>query len=150
MGTAELNDSQLDILSHSNFNNQNSGSGLYSPHQPNQRLINLEGRVNSHMDPLAMTPRLHKQDSVSSSYRAINDSFSYTRGGMMGANHHRMPLPSDRSSMAMQRSSAEQSEIDRELNRHKGRSNVPNSVASSLDKNNYDPEVIKKRQQEAM
>jgi hypothetical protein len=32
MGTAEFNDSQLDILSHSNFNNQNSGSGLYSPH----------------------------------------------------------------------------------------------------------------------
>jgi hypothetical protein len=81
----------------------------------------------------------------------MNDSFSYNRGGLMGAtHHHRMPLPSDRSSMAMQRSSAEQSEIDRELNRHKGRSNVPNSVASSLDKNNYDPEVIKKRQQEAM
>jgi len=32
MATAELIDSQLDILSHSNFNNQNSGSGLYSPH----------------------------------------------------------------------------------------------------------------------
>ena len=59
-----------------------------------------------------------------------------------------MFLPSERSSVAMQRSSAEQSEIDKELNRHKGgRNNMPYSVASSYDKNNpmYDPETLKKR-----
>jgi hypothetical protein len=96
-----------------------------------------------------MTPRLHKQDSVSSSYRGMNDSFSFTRGGMMagGAGHLQYPgMPSEQSSMAMQRSSAEQSEIDRELNRHKGRNNLANSVGSSYDKNHVDPEIIKKRQ----
>ncbi len=102
------------------------------------------------MDPMGMTPRLHKQDSVSS-HRVMNDSFSFTRGGnnpfYPGGQHM---LPSERSSVAMQRSSAEQSEIDRELNRHKGRGNFPHSVASSLDKNLYDPETQKKRQLEAM
>ena len=148
----------------SNVNHQHhhhNTSGLYSPHPPHQqRLINLEGRVNSQMDPLGMTPRLHKQDSVSTSHRIMNDSFSLTRGPngqgnpfYPGGGGNNM-LPSERSSFAMQRSSAEQSEIDKELNKHKGggRNNLPHSVASSYDKNNhmYDPETVKKRQMEAM
>lgn len=59
-------------------------------------------------------------------------------------------LPSDRSSMQMQRSSAEQSEIERELNKHKRMQQ--NSVSSSYDKHNnhHDPEAVKRSMQQAM
>ena len=48
--------------------------------------------------------------------------------------------PSERSSMQMLRSSAEQSEIIKELNRH---NKYQNSNSSSYDRNN-DPEAAKK------
>jgi len=86
--------------------------------------------VNSHVDQLAMTPRLHQQNSVSSHRVGLNDSFSL----------------SQRSSLQMQRSSAEQSEIEKELNRNKRKQN---SVTSSFDKN-QDPEAVKKSMQLAM
>ena len=58
----ELNDSQMELFSNSNYQNHNSG--IFSPHMPatgaaGQRRVHMEGRVNSQADPLSMTPRLH-------------------------------------------------------------------------------------------
>lgn len=49
-------------------------------------------------------------------------------------------VPSDRSTMHFQRSSAEVSEIEREVNKH---SKKYQNTAFSYDKN-YDPELMKK------
>lgn len=47
-GAMELNDSQMEIFSNSNYLNHNSG--IFSPHLPpggGQRRVHMEGRVNS-------------------------------------------------------------------------------------------------------
>ena len=60
------------------------------------RLVNKEGRVNSQADALAMTPRLHQMNSVSSHRVGLNDSQVLSRGPA----GYGMP-PSERSSMQM-------------------------------------------------
>ncbi len=55
-------------------------------------------------------------------------------------------LPSERSSIHLQRSSAEQSEIVKEVNRH---TRVPNSNSSSYDRS-QDPEAVKRSMQQAL
>lgn len=108
-----------------------------------RKIVNVEGRVNSQADALAMTPRLHQQNSLSSQRMAqLNDSYSLSRGG-----HAPGMLPSERSSVHMQRSSAEQSEIVKEVNRH---TRVPNSNSSSYDRSQQDPEAVKRSMQQAL
>ena len=65
-GVADSIDSQVELFSQSNSHN-NLNSGTLSPNIPGTKIlpgrVNLEGRVNSHVEALGMTPRLHQQNS---------------------------------------------------------------------------------------
>jgi hypothetical protein len=117
----EVNDSQLDLYSQNELCSPGAArTGYY------------DGRLNSQADwQGGLTPRVHKQDSASTSHRGSNhhDSFSYTQGPNM---RRGFGIPSDRSHINL-RSSAEQQEIDKLVNRGRKQNMVP-SVSSSQDK----------------
>eukprot|EP00347_Sterkiella_histriomuscorum_P004261 403361125 len=98
---------------------------------------NMMGRT---MDNLNMTPRMHEQNKMLYSSQRFNDS------GLLNQNMHKHgSATSERIGLQNQRSSAETSEIERELNKHQR----IRMGSNSIDKN-YDPEAMKKQLQISM
>lgn len=84
------------------------------------------------------TPRMPKHPSASlSSSQRFNDSYEYGNKNKLSA------ITSERPNLQHQRSSAEASEIEREVNKHKKYS------ATSMD-SKFDPEAMKKQLMNSM
>ncbi|CDW83633.1 UNKNOWN [Stylonychia lemnae] len=99
-----------------------------------------EGRINNQIDGLNnMTPRMYAQNQNLFSTQRLNDS-GYPPNSKGSA------VTSERTTLQQQRSSAEASEIERELNKHQ---RYQKNGSSSIDKN-YDPENMKKQIQMSM